>query len=210
MTGVPHAMRLDDAEAERFVEVDEMEERVRRAERRRSVDRIDRAEIADPIAIEVRLHLVAEVPLVLDDAGDVEAAARPLGDLDGVRRALVGMDASEEEQVFTGSRVEIEVVGVDAVMHRRGVVQVRVPIGIADRDVRRRGVVPLVHRHDPWRREAVDRRDDRRGDEAAVASAGRKSNPLWMMSNSSARSKTDAMCTHSATFGSIESSSDQP
>ncbi len=39
---------------------------------------------------------------------------------------------------------------------------------------------------------------------------GRKSKPLWMMSKSSARSNTDAMCRHSATFGSIVSSSDHP
>jgi hypothetical protein len=40
--------------------------------------------------------------------------------------------------------------------------------------------------------------------------SGRKSKPLWMMSNSSARSNTDAMWRHSATFGSISASSDQP
>ena len=40
--------------------------------------------------------------------------------------------------------------------------------------------------------------------------SGRKSNPLWMMSNSPARSNTEAMCRHSATFASIVVSSDQP
>ena len=40
--------------------------------------------------------------------------------------------------------------------------------------------------------------------------SGRKSNPLWMMSNSPARSNTDAMCRHSATLASIVASSDQP
>ena len=38
----------------------------------------------------------------------------------------------------------------------------------------------------------------------------RKSNPLWMMSNSSARSNTAAMCKHSATLASTDESSDQP
>ena len=40
--------------------------------------------------------------------------------------------------------------------------------------------------------------------------SGRKSNPLWMMSNSPARSNTEAMCRHSATLASIVASSDQP
>jgi hypothetical protein len=40
--------------------------------------------------------------------------------------------------------------------------------------------------------------------------SGRKSNPLWMTSKSSARSNTEAMWRHSATFGSIVSSSFQP
>ena len=40
--------------------------------------------------------------------------------------------------------------------------------------------------------------------------SGRKSNPLWMTSKSAARSKTDAMCRHSATFASTDASSDQP
>ena len=40
--------------------------------------------------------------------------------------------------------------------------------------------------------------------------SGRKSKPLWMMSNSPARSNTDAMCRHSATLASIVASSDQP
>ena len=40
--------------------------------------------------------------------------------------------------------------------------------------------------------------------------SGRKSNPLWMMSKSPARSNTEAMCRHSATLASIVASSDQP
>jgi hypothetical protein len=39
---------------------------------------------------------------------------------------------------------------------------------------------------------------------------GRKSNPLWMMSKSPARSNTETMCKHSATLASIVGSSDQP
>ena len=71
------------------------------------------------------------------------------GDLDGLRRALVGVDAAEEQQVLAGVGVHGEGVDVDAVVDRGGVVQARVPVGVADRDVRGRRVVALVHRHDP-------------------------------------------------------------
>ncbi len=40
--------------------------------------------------------------------------------------------------------------------------------------------------------------------------SGKKSNPLLMMSNLSARSNTEATCRHSASLASIVASSDQP
>ena len=67
---------------------------------------------------------VAEVLLVLDDAGDVEPAAGTAGDLDGVGGALVGMDATEEQQVFSRCGVDREGAGVDAVVDRGGVVEI--------------------------------------------------------------------------------------
>ena len=106
--------------------------------------------------------------LVLDDAGDVEPSSGSPGDLDGVGGALVGVDPTEEQQVVAGFGIDGEGVGVDPVVDGGGVVQRGVAIGVADRDVVGRGVVALVDRDDPRRREPVDRRDDRRVDEAAV------------------------------------------
>lgn len=98
--------------------------------------------------VEVRFDLVAEVRLVLDDAGDVEAASGSAGDVDRVAGALVGVDASEVEEVVSGCRGDGEGGGVDAVMDRGRVVQVGVPVGVADRDVVGGGVVALVDRED--------------------------------------------------------------
>ena len=53
-------------------------------------------------------------------------------------------------------------------MDRRQVVQARVTIGVADRDVRRRRVVAPIDRENAWGREAVNRRQHRRLDEPAV------------------------------------------
>ncbi len=85
-----------------------------------------------------------------------------------VSRPLVRVDATEEQQVFARVRVHGEGVDVDAVVDRGRVVQARVPVGVADRDVGGRRVVALVHRHDLRRREAVDRRHDGGVDQPAV------------------------------------------
>ena len=53
-------------------------------------------------------------------------------------------------------------------MDRREVVETRMPVGVADRDVVGARVVPLIDRQDSLRRESVDRRQDRRLDEPAV------------------------------------------
>ena len=53
-------------------------------------------------------------------------------------------------------------------MDRRLVVEARVSIGVADRDVVTAAVVPLEDRHDLLRREPVDRGEDRRVDQPAV------------------------------------------
>ena len=88
----------------------------------------DRAHVGHVDAVDVRGHGVAEVRLVLDDPGDDERHARTPGDLDREVRALVRMDPAEEQQVVAGLRDEGEPGEVDAVMDRRGVVQVRVPV----------------------------------------------------------------------------------
>ena len=116
--------RLDDAVAERLVEVDEVQQgvRSRRALRRASAASTG-AEVAHPLAVDVRRDLVAEVLLVLDDPGDVEPAAGSAGDLDRMGGALVGVDPPEEQQVLAGTRVDGERVDVDAVVDGGGVVQ---------------------------------------------------------------------------------------
>ena len=157
----------------------------------------------------MRRDLVAEVLLVLDDPGDVESAATAAGDLDRVGGALVGVDPPEEQKMLAGARMDREPVDIDAVVDGGGVVQIRVSIGVADRHVRGSAVVALVDRtiqsdENPWivvTTGVVTR---------SLYVSGRKSNPLWMMSNSLARSNTEAMCRHSATLVSIVSSSDQP
>ena len=76
------------------------------------------------------------------------------------------MDAAEEEQVFAAERVEGKLLERDTVMDRRGIAQVRMAIGIADRDVVDAILVGLEGGQDAFRGEAVDRRDHRRLDQA--------------------------------------------
>ena len=138
--------RLDDAVAERLVEVDQVEQGVRTPQYFGALRLVDGAEVAHLLAVDVRRDLVAEVLLVLDDPGDVESAAAAAGDLDRVGGALVGVDPSEEQQMLAGARMDRELVDVDAVVDGGGVVQIRMPIGVADRHVRRCAVVALVDR----------------------------------------------------------------
>ena len=112
-----------------------MEQGAGAAEELRPLVRPDRAEIADPVAVEPRRHELVEVALVLDDSGKDERNPRLLGDVDRLHRPLVGVDPAEEQQVPAGGRVEREGVGVDPVVDRREVVEARVPVGVADRDV---------------------------------------------------------------------------
>jgi hypothetical protein len=59
-------------------------------------------------------------------------------------------------------------VHVDAVANRRRVLELLVPVGFTYRDVVADVVIALEDGQDPLGREAVDRRHDRRGDQAAV------------------------------------------
>ena len=126
------------------------------------------AEVAHLPAVHVGQHLVAEVGLVLHDAGDQQGAPRPARQLDRRGSALVGMDATEEQQVVVVGGGHGERSRVDAVVDRGRIVQTRVAIGVADGDVARGRVVALVDRHDALRREPVDGRDHRRVNERAV------------------------------------------
>ena len=98
----PARQCLHDAVPEGFVEVDQVEQGVGAPENVGALRRSDRAEVSDVVAVEMRLDLLSEVALVLDDAGDVEPASGPTRDVDRVRRALVGMDPPEEQQVISG------------------------------------------------------------------------------------------------------------
>ena len=100
--------RLDDAEAERLVEVDQVQERPRAAEQLAAPSRPDRADVAHALAVDMRLDELLEVVAVLDDPGDHERQAGALGDLDRLRGALVRMDPPEEEQIVARLLLELE------------------------------------------------------------------------------------------------------
>ena len=72
-------------------------------EHRGPLRRSDRSDVPHTVAVDVGLDLVAEVPLVLDDAGDDQAPTGGRGDRDGLGRALVGVDPPEEQQVVAGA-----------------------------------------------------------------------------------------------------------
>ena len=96
--------RLDDAVAERLVEVDQVQQGVRAAEQLGSLVRADRAEERDALAVESRRAPLVEVALVLDDPGDHEPHPGRDGDVDRLGRSLVGMDPAEEQQVVARRR----------------------------------------------------------------------------------------------------------
>ncbi len=61
-----------------------------------------------------------------------------------------------------------ELVDIDSVMNGGGIVQIRMPIRVADRHVSDIAVVAFVDRNDPLGREPVNRGDHRRRYEIAV------------------------------------------
>ena len=93
-----------------------------RAERSR---RSDRPDVAHPIPVDPRRDEVIEVGLVLNGTGDHQHPPGPLGDVDRVRGALVGMDAAEDDELVTAGRGELDAVEVDPVIDGPAVVQVR-------------------------------------------------------------------------------------
>ncbi len=104
----------------------------------------DVAEKLHRVAVDVRFDLLAKVRLVVRNAGHLQAHAGALGDLDREVRALLGMEAREEEQIVAGAVDERERIGIDAVVRRREVVEARIAVGVADRAVeaaRRAGIV---------------------------------------------------------------------
>ena len=142
---------------------------MRAAKERRALGRTDRPDETHTVAVDPRPHELIEVRLVLHDASKDEGHTAALGHIDRLHRSLVGMDPAEEEQVPTRRRMQYERTRIDPVMDRRDVVERRVPVGVADRDVGSGHVVTLIHGEDPRRREAVNRRQDGRLDEAAIS-----------------------------------------
>ena len=160
--------RLDHAEPEWLLERDEVQQRARASQHRAALIGSHGADVAHAFTVDVRFHRPLEVLPVLHDAGDRQRHADARGDLDRFGRALVRMDPSEEQEVVARSLDQWERVHPDAVMDRGLVVELRMTVGIADRDVVPTIVVALEDRHDLLRREPVDGRDDGRVDQAAV------------------------------------------
>ena len=68
-----------------------------RGEKVRTLLRSDRAEIADPLSSMWGATCSVEVRMILDRPGDLQPASDAAGDVDGIRGALVGMDAAEDD-----------------------------------------------------------------------------------------------------------------
>ena len=197
ITGVPHAIASTTLKPEGLVEPDQVQQRAARRRAAPSVGRADGPEIAHAVAVDPWRDLLVEVLLVLDDPGDDQRQPDAAGDVDRLGRALVGVNAPEEQQV---ARRGLERRSASVSMPWwmvAGVVEARVTVGVADCDV------------GASRRCIARRRAGSLGDEnpwivvttgvstSALYVSGRKSKLLWMMSNSPARSNTAAMCRHS-------------
>src|SRR5687767_8017238 len=104
----------------------------------------DRSEVADTVAVDVRCHLRLEVALVMDDPCDHQRETDAAGDLDRFGGPLVGMDATEEEEVTPATLAQSERAGVDAVVDGGDIVEARMPVRLADGDVGSMVVVLLV------------------------------------------------------------------
>ena len=120
----PAGHRLDHAQAERLVEVDQVQQ-CRAPPRTSRLFGAHRADVAHAVVVDVRRDLALEVVPILNDPGDDQPPARAAGDLDRFRRALLGVDAAEEQQVVVRIRPQFELVEVDAVVDRRDVVELR-------------------------------------------------------------------------------------
>ncbi len=139
-----------------------MQQGRRRTEHLRALTRPHRAEVTDPVPVDMRLDPLGEVALVLDDPADHQPPAGTAGDVDGHRGALVRMDPAEHDQVLPADGRERQRRHVDTVMDRGDIVQLRTAVGVGDGHVRRPR--PRVRRDDTRVRKAVDGRHHRRPD----------------------------------------------
>ncbi len=160
---------LDHAVAERFVEVDQVEQRMGTSEHLRSLCDRHGPEVSNA----ARRRRAARSPRGSTARPARCRRCRAGGRFDGRCRSRARCPCRDGSARRTagglrGRDATANEAGVDAVVDRRRVVELRMPVGVADRDVVGGRVVPLVHRHDARRREPVDRRDHRCVDEAAV------------------------------------------
>ena len=155
----PGGQRFDDSEPERLVEVDEMQQGERAPQQPVALRWADRSEERDGVAVDVRFDVATVVLGVVHDTGDDQGKPDGARHLDRLTGALVRVDPSEEQEVAAVTPTDGERLDVDPVVDRRGVRQVRVPVGVADRHVVRDVVVGAVDGEDAVGREPVDRRD---------------------------------------------------
>src|SRR5439155_24516589 len=136
------------AEPKRLIEVDQMKERCRISEHSGTTFAVDWTDVAHLRSVQSRLHELLEIVAVLDDPGDQQRHADPLGDVDRLGGSLVRVDPSEEQEVTTVTGPKIELADVDPVVDRRRVVELVVPVSFADCDVVADVVVALVDGQD--------------------------------------------------------------
>ena len=89
-----------------------------------------RADETNSISVDVRFDFGSEIVFVLDNSGNDQPPARHPRNLDGMRRSLVRMNTTEEEQVVTGDPVQFESLDIDSMVDRRRVGQPGMPIRV--------------------------------------------------------------------------------
>ena len=119
----PASHGFDDAEAERLIEADQMEQGSRPTEDCATPLRAHRSQVGDHRVVEVRLHFALEIRLVLDDPCHHQRQPGALRHLDGLCRTLLRVDPPEEEQIVAGRFHQFEGGHVDPVVDRRQVVE---------------------------------------------------------------------------------------
>jgi hypothetical protein len=115
----------------------------------------------DKTIVERGRYVCVVIIPILDDTGHDEPPTRSTGRGNCLGCALVGVDATEEEQVFTPLRVEGKVFQADTVVDRRRIAKIRVAIGLADRDIVDAILIRLEDGQDALRGKPVNRRYDR-------------------------------------------------
>ena len=115
----------------------------------------------------MRLYLLAEVALILDNPGDKEWQPAQASRLDRQMDTFVRVNPAEEDEVISATFLDRVQREIDPVIDRREIIQTRCAIGVADRN---KISVPIlfVHGHDFGRGESVDGRKNRRLHESRV------------------------------------------